>query len=97
MELGDLVGKVAKELHELRERAKSTTDPVMQFTECELEMAFGIEDTGKGGVKLWVFELGGERTRTNSNTVRVKFSALGPSIAFPIQQPGAGPELGRKP
>ena len=97
MELADLVEKVAKELHDLRNRPPSTRDPVMQFTECELEMAFAVENTGKGGVKLWVFELGGEHTRTNSNTVRLKFSAAGPSIAFPVQQPGPGPELGRKP
>ena len=96
IELADLVEKVANQLHELRKRAKATTDPVMQFTECELEMAFSVEDAGKAGIKLWVFELGGGRTRTNSNTVRIKFSAQGPSIAFPVQQPGPGPELGRK-
>lgn len=96
VELAQLVNHVATELLKAEASAAERSQRVMRFTECQLEMAIEIETSGSAGIKVWVLELGGDRTKTNSNTITVKFQALeGQGLAFPAQgDQEAGPELG---
>jgi hypothetical protein len=93
--LADMIESVSDELlyaNSLRSKRKH----LMIFDECELEI--GIEaETGEGGkLKLWVLELGGDKKRTNSGTIKVKFKALGePYLVYPVtEDEEPGPELG---
>jgi hypothetical protein len=93
--LVELIDEVAAQLLEAEERAATRADRVMQFAECDLELAISVETGGKGGLKIWVIELGGDRTKTNTNTIKVKFKARPQHIvAVPAALEGEGPELG---
>lgn len=72
--LGDLITEAATQLRDAANAAGE--DPVMSFQECELEMAVSVEHEGGGGIRIHVVELGGSRRKTNSNTVRVRFTNL---------------------
>lgn len=72
--LEDLITEAATQLRNAAEAAGD--DPVMNFQECELEMAVSVENQGGGGVRIHVVELGGHRRKTNANTIRVRFSSL---------------------
>jgi len=83
IELAKLIQTVADELRSARDSANKD-DPIIDLDECELEMAVEVTNEAGVGIRVWVFELGGKRSKLNSNTVRVKFAAhdrAGP-IAF---------------
>jgi Trypsin-co-occurring domain 2 len=95
VELAQLIDHVASELLKAEANAAGRSDRVMRFTECQLEMAISIETSGGAGIKVYVLELGGDRSKTNSNTIMVKFQSLpGHELAFPAEGEDAGPELG---
>jgi hypothetical protein len=74
--LADLVAEVASQLRLAADRVQDAPDHVMRFQECELETAVSVDTEGGGGVKIWVIEVGGRRKRSESNTVRVRFTNL---------------------
>lgn len=84
--LADMLAQVAKEIRAAHEAASAGEDPVMKFQECELEFAVEIENKGEGGVNIWCLKLGGGRKKTESNTVKVKYSSVGTFVAQ-IQAP----------
>jgi hypothetical protein len=101
--LSRLIEAVTEELHKAEERAQSLRDagekpdPIMQFEECELEMAVEIELSGKAETNVWVFKLGGGVKKTDANTIKVKFKRLeGTEMTFASKSKGQGPRLGRK-
>ena len=95
VELAELIDYVAAQLTEAARRAVARPERVMQFKEATLELAVSVETGGQGGLRVWVLELGGSRTKTNSNTIAVTLAALPDgSLAFPGEEEGAGPELG---
>jgi hypothetical protein len=87
--LSQLIDVVTTELRKAADRANQYRDHVMQFEECELEFAIEIERGGEAGIQVWVLKLGGGAKKTDSNTIRVKFTALPHrSYAFPaLAQP----------
>lgn len=95
--LSQLIVLVTDELRKAEDLAKQHDDHIMQFEECELEMAVEVETGGTVEANVYVFTLGGERTRTNSNTITVRFGKLAgrPPIAFPTQTGGKGLDLSR--
>lgn len=74
--LSKLINLVTSELRKAEKEAQANEKHIMQFEECELEMAIEVETSGKGEVGVWVFKLGGGRTKTDSNTIKVKFKRL---------------------
>ena len=87
LSLSDLITLVSNELREAQlEATQQRVDqseapvmsetPVMKFKECQLEMAVEVATTGSGEVSIHVFTLGGERTKTNTNTISITFEAL---------------------
>jgi hypothetical protein len=96
--LSEVVASVTDELLKAESAAKSRGSSVMQFDECELEFAVEVEKEGKAGINVWVIELGGGKTRTESNVVRIKFKSL---ESRPLQVPQAlnesqGPAIKRQ-
>jgi Trypsin-co-occurring domain 2 len=97
IELASLIQTVADQLRAARDSAKKD-DPIIDLAECELEMAVEVTNEGGAGIKVWVFELGGRRTKLNSNTVKVRFAPHGNvPVAFVASLPAGtpGPVLGR--
>lgn len=93
IELANLIETVANQLRAAR---TDQPDAIIDLAECELEMAIQTSWEAGAGIRVWVLELGGRRNKSNTNTVRVKFTPHGTQpIAYLAQAPGPGPELGR--
>jgi Trypsin-co-occurring domain 2 len=91
-----LIDLVTSELRQAAAKAHENKNPIMEFDECELEMAVGVETGGSGELGIYVLKLGGTRTKTNSNTVRVTFKKLeGTSSVYYAEKDSEGPESGR--
>lgn len=68
---------------------------VMQFAECELEIGVEIETKGEAGINIWVFKLGGDRTKKDTSTIRIKFNSNPTNtIMYNMPTEGKGPALG---
>ena len=77
IQLAELLNFVSEQVRAADERAKSDrNEPVMKFMECEIDCAIDIEMKADGGIHVWVVNLGGGAKRTESNTIKVKYSAL---------------------
>lgn len=97
IELAKLIQTLADQLRSARDTANKD-DPIIDLAECELEMAVEVTNEGGAGIKVWVFELGGRRSKLNSNTVKVRFAPHGNvPVTFVAQLPQGtpGPVLGR--
>ncbi len=99
--LSRLIMAVTAELRKAEELARRAREgeegarPVMQFAECELEMGVEIETKGEAETNIWVFKLGGGVTKTDANTVRVKFTSIpGNALMYKMDVAGPGPALG---
>ncbi|HET6387134.1 MAG TPA: trypco2 family protein [Armatimonadota bacterium] len=76
-ELAELVEFVSRELRKVDEKLlQSGKDPVMRFLECEIDCAIDVEVKGEGGLHVWVVNLGAGAKRSETNTIKVKYSAL---------------------
>lgn len=74
--LAELLAQVAADVRTANARARAAEGgPVMKFAECELELAVDAETTGDGKVELWVVSLGGGHTRSESHTIKIKYTA----------------------
>jgi len=71
-----VIAFVAEELIDASEVAKKRGKAVMELNQCEIELGVEIETEGSGKVGIWVVELGGGRTKTESNTISVTFKPL---------------------
>jgi Trypsin-co-occurring domain 2 len=81
LDLSEMISLVTEELHQAeREIAQQRADrheaPVMQFKECQLELAIEVATKVSGEATIKVFTLGGERTKSNANTITVTFDRL---------------------
>lgn len=74
--LAELLGYIASELREAHEKAIAGGKPVMKFQECELEFAIEAEGKKGGGLQVWVLKLEGGMKRTESNIIKIKYTAL---------------------
>ena len=79
--LSDVLAHVAAEIRQAHAKATAEDRAVMKFQECEIELAVDIENSASGGLQVWVINLGGGVKRTDSNTVKVKYTALGSFVA----------------
>ena len=75
IELAKLIEEVASQLVEAQKNCKDQAH-VLQLEECELEMAMAAEWKAGVGVKVYVFDLSGDYSKTNTNTIRVKFGPI---------------------
>ena len=88
LKLAEVLDTLAQQLLEAQQNARTRGAAVMQFAECEIEFAVDIEKSGNAGIEIHVLKLGGELKRTDSNTIRLKFSALPNQPVFSISRKG---------
>ncbi len=74
--LSDVLAHISDELWAANERARKRGRGTMQFTECEIEFAIETEGKGAAGIKIYVVNLGGELKRSETNTIKLKFSSI---------------------
>jgi hypothetical protein len=72
--LPDLVKGAADDLRKIH--ADEPKDTVMQFSECEVELAVVATAEADGKVKFWVVEAGAGVSYENSQKVKLKFTAI---------------------
>jgi hypothetical protein len=84
LELPDLLANLSAQLIAAHDAAQARGNPIMQFEECEIELAVKLEISGKAGVKFWVVELGAGAKAEHSSKIKVKFKPLpGMSLQAP--------------
>lgn len=74
--LAEVLTNVAEELLKAQKTANERGVAVMQFEECEVEFAVEFSVEGSGGVNIYVLDLSGGGSRTETNTIRVKFNSI---------------------
>jgi hypothetical protein len=75
--LADLVSALYREIAESHHRARGQGS-FMAWTGAEVEVAVTWESRLEGGLDLKVLKLGGDRTRSNSNTLRLTLAPKDP-------------------
>ena len=84
---------------EVKEELKSAIDnddPFFVLGDVELEVTFGLDATAKAGMKLVVFDLGGETTATQTHKVKLTLSPFveqNPIQTTPFERPNTGVNL----
>ena len=93
IQLSEMLDHISLELLEAQKKANDRGQSTMQFSECEIEFAVETTKEGGGGIKVWISELKAGAKKTDSNTVRIKFTSIpGISIQAGQQQSDAAPE-----
>jgi len=95
IQLSEMLDHISLELLEAQRKAHERGQATMQFSECEIE--FAVETTKEAGVgiRVWISELKAGAKKTDSNTVRIKFSSIpGNSVQAVQQQTNSlGPDI----
>jgi hypothetical protein len=73
--LAELIDEVTSQLRSAARRAENK-EHVMQFAECEIEVGFDVERKTGGKLDLKLVSLGHDRTKTESNTIKIKFVSI---------------------
>ena len=95
--LSEILQNIAEELIIAQQNATERGIAVMEFAECETELAVKAEYEGGGKIKIYVAELGGEAKKSESNIVKIKFKAIpGKPIQAKGTSTGAAPPVERK-
>jgi len=83
LSLSELINDVANELR-IAKSLSTSKDPVMEFSECELELQVNIAVEGNGGIKFWIIDIGGGAKKEKTHTIKVKFNSIETNrLAFP--------------
>lgn len=83
LSLSELINDVANELR-IAKSLSADKAPVMEFTECELELQVNIAVEGNAGIKFWIIDIGGGAKQEKTHTIKIKFNALANNrLAFP--------------
>lgn len=83
LRLRDVLEQLGDELREAQAAALKDSKPdLMKVKECTVELGLTWEAKGSAGVEFWVFELGGELSRANSQTVTLTLEPIGDIVAF---------------
>jgi hypothetical protein len=81
VQLAEAISELRREIRDAMETAQ---DEALRFrlglVELELQVELGRETSGKGGLKAWVVEFGGEirATNTSTHTVKLSLQPIGP-------------------
>jgi hypothetical protein len=78
--LAEILGFISSELRAAHDRAMREGRPVMRFQECELEFAIEAEGSAGGGIQVYVLKLEAGVKRTETNTIKIKYTALDPAV-----------------
>jgi hypothetical protein len=86
--LSEVLGYISAEIHQAHERANLQQNAVMKFAECELDFAIETEKKAEGGVHVWVLQLGAGAKKTEANTMKIKYTAVGEPMVAVIEGSG---------
>jgi len=76
LRFSDLLNQIGTEIRDANARAIANDDKIMQFLECEIEIAVTAEVEGGGKINLYALEIGADASQTKSHTVKIKYGAL---------------------
>ncbi|MEV4437496.1 trypco2 family protein [Streptomyces sp. NPDC049577] len=93
-ELLEFAAQLADEIRRVRDNPPPPGNEVIQLTECSIEMAMEVKKEAKGGIKVYVLELGGAVSTARTNKVILKFTPID-AVQMVSTQEGPGPQLGR--
>ncbi|MDQ5822924.1 MAG: hypothetical protein M3441_01790 [Chloroflexota bacterium] len=98
IKLSEVLANLSQEIITAEENARLRGRAVMQFEECEVEFGVEIEKQGNASINIWVIDLGGGGSRSETNIIRVKYKHLPGSPAQANQGTfeEAGPDLRRQ-
>jgi hypothetical protein len=86
--LAEVLHVVTREIQQAHRNAMAAGQtPVMKFESCEFEFAVDVEAKAGGGFQVWVMQLSGGVKRTESNTMKIQYRAIGDWVA-PVEGPG---------
>ena len=72
LRLAYLLEQLADELRAAKNAAKRDgKEDILQVKECSLELGMTWEVTANAGVKFWVFEIGGDASKSNTQTITI--------------------------
>lgn len=83
--LSAVLGQLADEIRTADANAR-VKGAVMEFEEIELEFGFEIEAVGEAGAKFWIFNIGGQVKKSDTNTIKIKYKAIPGSVAAVLAQ-----------
>ena len=95
--LGQLIEQTAAELRELQKKPQQ--DAVMQFTNCELELAVTVSAELGGGIKFTLIDFSAKGSAENASKVKLSFGPLTGKIiaaAALVGKDKKGPRATRK-
>jgi len=93
--IAELARHVRNELETIHKAAAG--DALLRLSECEFEFALEAELEAAGGIKVWLLDLRGGGKKSESNTVRIKYSSIpGKAVGMISSTVGAGPQLARQ-
>jgi hypothetical protein len=86
IQLSEMLDHISLELLEAQKKATARGQATMQFSECEIEFAVETTKEAEGGIKVWISELKAGAKKTDSNTIRIKFSSIPDKPVQAVQQ-----------
>lgn len=94
IQLSEMLNHISLELLEAQNKANQRGRATMKFSECEIEFAVETTKEAGGGIKVWISELKAGAKKTDSNTVRIKFTSIpgGDIQAAQLQDGTQGPQ-----
>ena len=94
LSLDEIVRNVAEQLHRLRE--KPPQDPVIAFTECEIELAVKATVQAGGGIHFYVFSAEAKASSEQVSKIKLKFGAAGAPVVMLAGTEGKAPKPRRQ-
>lgn len=81
--LSQLIETTATELRAVRE--KNVSDPIIQLTGCELELAVTVSAEGSAGIKFWVVDASTKAAGSTVSKIKLTFNPVGGAVAAVAQ------------
>lgn len=79
LRLRDVLEQLGDEIREAQAAALRDGKPdVIRLRDCTIELGFTWDAKGAAGVEFWVFKLGGELSRSNTQTITLNLDLLDP-------------------
>ena len=92
--IAELIGGLTEGLHDAHDRANAAgREPVVELTDCEIELSVSATYEGGGGVKFWILNASGGASTGSVSKIRMKFQPIKGATATQFhQRVGDGPE-----
>ena len=79
LRLRDVLEQLGDEIREAQAVAVKDGKPeVIRLRDCSVELGLTWEAKGTAGVEFWVFKLGGEQSRSNTQTITLNLDPVDP-------------------